>query len=156
MRCALILCACLAAAPVGAQSKVGVPPEGEFPGLQVLPVGTVVRNITMPRYGDHKLTSLLKADRLRVDSRSRVSMHVIDARLIGEEPERPTRITTPAAQYCFQRRVVMTDRPVLVQDPRFRVEGKGIVFSMERKVGYVPGPVRTVISTETLNLQRKK
>lgn len=156
MRCALILCACLAAAPVGAQSKVGVPPEGEFPGLQVLPVGTVVRNITMPRYGDHKLTSLLKADRLRVDSRSRVSMHVIDARLIGDDPEHPTCISAPAAQYCFRRRVVMTDMPVTVQDSRFRVEGKGIVFSMERKIGYVPGPVRTVISSETFNPQRKK
>ena len=48
--------------------------EDEFPGIQVLPPGSVVTGLSLPRYENHKVTAFMKADELKVISRNKINV----------------------------------------------------------------------------------
>lgn len=115
----------------------------EFPGLQVLPPGSVIKGISVPRYEKHKATALLKADELTVDSRSRISIKGVHATFYDKGEE--IIITCDKGSYDFKHRTVVTDANASVTSPRFSLKGKAVKFSTVRGNGFIQGPITTEI-----------
>lgn len=144
---ALVCCSVL---PLAAQDPTDAVGKGEFPGLQLLPPGSEIKGITLPRYEQHRVTSLLQAASMKVLTRRTVELKGIDASLYTDA-NTVTRLRTSGAVYNFTTLRAATDGPVSVEDPRFTAEGSGVVFSTENRRGIVKGPVRTTIAAAMLN-----
>ena len=139
---ALLLPAGAQQTPQDVSDTVG---QGEFPGLQLLPPGSVVKGISLPRYENHRVTALVQIRELRVESRSRVSLQSIAATLFSKDGFR-TSVSTPRATYDFASQRAETAGRTTVRDDRFTARGGRVVYNARTQKGLLRGPVRTTVS----------
>lgn len=140
---------CCMALPLAAQGPADAVGKGEFPGLQLLPPGSVIKGISLPRYEKHRVTSLLRAGSLKVLDRRTVELKDIDVSLYMDS-DITTRLRAAGAVYNFTTLRAETNGAVSVEDPRFTASGQGVVFSTENRRGILKGPVRTTITAALL------
>lgn len=129
--------------------------QKEFPALQLLPEGSVVKGIVLPRYENHRVSTLMIADHLRVDSRTMVSMKNIRAELYSNSGE-ITSVICGEAQYDFSTSRLTADENSAIKDPRFSAKGAGVTFSIRTRLGLLKGPVRTTFSTSAFSSGKSK
>ncbi len=139
----LTLSAPLAFAQFGADT-VG---KGEFPALQMLPPGSVVKDISLPRYLGPHVASLFRAAELRILSRSDVELSGITAELYAKGGE-ITQISAPKVHYSFRTEQARGEGTTCVTDPRFTARGSGVIFSSTLQCGLLRGPVHTTVNTD--------
>ena len=119
--------------------------QGEFPGLQLLPPGSVVRGISLPRYEAHRVTAQVRIRELRVESRQRVSLQGIVATLYSPNGYK-TSVACPRAVYDFASMRGETTGRTRLQDARFTARGGSVVYDAKTQKGLLRGPVRTTVS----------
>ncbi len=119
--------------------------KGEFPALQLLPPGSSVKDISLPRYVGPRVTSLFRSTEMKVLSRSDVQFAGISAELYAETGE-ITRISAPVVHYSFRTEQARADGATTVHDPRFTARGSGVVFSSTLRCGLLRGPVHTTVN----------
>lgn len=124
--------------------------EDEFPDIQVLPPGSVVTGLSLPRYENHKVTAFMKADELKVISRNKINVSNIRAALYDDNGE-TTSITCKNAGYDFKKKVIIADSGADVKHPNFSLSGVGVTFSTAGRIGFIKGPVHTTIRTAKKN-----
>lgn len=132
----------------GQQAAEAVPdavPQDEFPGLQLLPPGSVVKGISLPRYEEHRVTALVRISELRVESRKRISLQGIVATLYSPDGNR-TAVACPRAVYDFAAKRGETTGRTRLQDARFTARGGCVVYDAKTQKGLLRGPVRTTVS----------
>lgn len=118
---------------------------GEFPALQLLPPGSVVRGISLPRYENHRVTATLTADCLEILSRHEARMKNICSVLYGANEE-TTQVKMPGARYNFRTELLSSRKgPVQLIHPRYRVQASGIILHSASHCGVLTGPVRTIL-----------
>ena len=127
---------------------------GEVPGLQLLPVGSVIKGITVPRYEAHKVTALMRAGEMTVASRTTIKLKDINVRLLDAKGA-ATIAKAPGVEYDFTSKHAFTTGKVTLDDERFTAEGTKALYHSESQRGIVIGPVRTTISATQLNKTRK-
>lgn len=137
--------------PLAQGQMVGNPARrGEFPGLSLLPPGSVVRGISLPRYENRRVTAHIMADVLEVVSAQRVKLSGINSSMYREDGE-VTVIKMQRANYHFGTEMLETDSEVSVENPRFRASGTSATFSNVRQQGALRGPVHTLLNTSALS-----
>ncbi len=131
-----------------ASAQLGTDPvsKGEFPALQLLPPGSIVKGISLPRYVDHRVASLFLARELEILSRSDVRLSGIEVDLYSLRGE-TTHISTPQVHYSFRTEQARGDGATTVTDPRFTAQGSGVIFSSTLQCGLLRGPVHTTVDT---------
>lgn len=123
---------------------------GEFPALQLLPPGSIVRGISLPRYERHRVTSLLTADMMEVLSRFEARMENIQTLLYGESGE-TTRVRMENAHYNFRTQLLTSrNNIVTLSHPRYNVRAHGGILHNGTRRGVLHGPVHTVIRSTNL------
>lgn len=128
--------------------------EHEFPGLQLLPPGSKVKGISLPRYENHRVSALLIAKLMEIATRSEVKFTGIKAELYAENGE-VTTVTCEQAAYDFRTSIVTSDTEPEVESPRFSARGTGVTFSTADKIGVLRGPVHTVVKNSAFNKKPK-
>lgn len=123
--------------------------EGEFPALQLLPPGSEVKGISLPRYTNHRVTAHIMADLLRVLSRFEVHMSGIRTMLFSEEGE-ITTVTMAEADYDFRTSVMRTTGSASVENPRFSAKGSGVMLQSNTRRGVLLGPVHTTLNVSVI------
>ncbi len=122
---------------------------GEFPAISMLPPGTVVEGITLPRYEKARVSSLIKAKTLSVVSRQEVSIKGLLAEVYNKEGF-TTAMSAEEGNYNFLTSLVQSTKDTIVTDPRFRARGKQLSYSVEKQQGFLRGPVRTILSLSSV------
>lgn len=128
--------------------------QGEFPGLQLLPPGSVIEGISLPRYDNHRVSALLHAARMIISTRQVVQLEQLEAQLYSRAGSR-TYIRTGNVAYDFGTQQAATTGDASVQDERFSAQGKGVIFSSATRKGILLGPVRTTVSAAVFNRASK-
>lgn len=139
-------CLALALAPAWGQVPTDDVGSGDFPALQLLPPGSVIKGISLPRYENHRVSSLITASMMTIQTRSSVLLSTIKASLYGEDGSMTT-VICPAAGYDFHTKTIQSDTEVQVQHPRFTAKGQGVIFDTSSHYGLLKGPVHTTISS---------
>lgn len=145
----LILLAMLALPLAQGQMVKNPARKGEFPGLSLLPAGSTVRGISLPRYENHRVSAHIMADLLEIISAGRAKLTGIHSSLYSEEGEE-TILKLEYAHYNFETEMMTSDKEVSIQNPRFRARGESISYSTARQQGLVRGPVHTLFHTATM------
>ena len=118
--------------------------EDEFPALQLLPPGSVVEGISLPRYEQHRVTALITAKKMMVISRREVRMNGIRSFLYAPDGGETTCVQLTEAKYDFRTKLMHSlAPPVALLHPRYTVRGSSVVFSNATHCGLVKGPVST-------------
>ncbi len=152
---ALLAALPLLCTPARGQMGTDAVAKGDFPGLQLLPPGSVVKGISLPRYENHRVTALLRADELTVLSRSELQLTGIVAELYMSSGE-VTSIRTGKVTYNFSTGLAESHAETQVSDPRFTARGNGLIFSSTRKQGLLRGPVRTTVPANIFGGKAKR
>lgn len=127
----------------------------EFPALQFLPVGTVVEQISIPRYDNHRVSALLMSDRLIIKDKKTVVLEELNASLYGKDKSQ-TDVSTASVIYSFATKMARTTGEAKVKDPRFSAQGKGVVFNTTTSKGFLHGPVVTTVSASMFNAKKSE
>ncbi len=144
--CALAALASTAVGKVPEDDLVG----NEFPGLQLLPPGSKVRGISLPRYENHRVSALLMSELLEILTRSEIRFTGIRAKLYADNGE-ITTVLCPRADYDFSKSAVTTADSAEVDSTRFTASGAGVIFSTKTNMGILRGPVRTTVNSSAFN-----
>lgn len=127
----------------------------EFPGLQLLPPGSKIKGISLPRYEKHRVTALLMADLMEILTRSDIGFTAIRANLYAENGEL-TKLTCPKADYSFKDKMVKSTTKTDVDSARFTATGTGVIFNTSTNVGVLRGAVHTTVKNSALNKKTKE
>ncbi|MGN0868053.1 MAG: hypothetical protein ACI4O9_00825 [Akkermansia sp.] len=145
-----VLAACWFGLPLWAASDATQSADavgaGEFPALQLLPPGSEIEGISLPRYENHRISALLQAERLCIVSRRAVELRGIRALIFNADGTR-TEIDAPVASYDFTTLRGSAADSIRVHNPRFEARGGRIDYDTVKRRGILLGPVRTTIST---------
>lgn len=141
-----LLFALLLVPPARGQAPADAVGAGEFPGLQLLPPGSIVRDISLPRYEGHRVSALFRAKELEVLSRREIRLLLIRAELYALSGE-TTLVDCQEAQYDFSRSFVTSSTVTSVRDPRFSARGTGVILYTKGNKGLLLGPVHTTLSS---------
>lgn len=145
----LLLVALVALLPARAQVVDNPARRGEFPMLSMLPPGSVVDGISMPRYENRRVTAHIMADKMEVLSPERVRFTGINSKMYNNAGEE-TSLKLRTAEYSFATEMMDSHSDVCVENPRFRATGAAVAYSNECQKGLVRGPVNTTFNTEAL------
>lgn len=145
------LCLFLLLAPAWGQMSVDDVGPGDFPGLQLLPPGSVIKGVSLPRYENHRVSALITARELEVATRSIIRLTDILAALYAENGE-TTTVRSQRAWYDFQTQTVISDSETDVRHPNFSARGKGVRFLKNYNIGLLKGPVHTTLSNTAFAL----
>lgn len=151
---ATLLCILSAALPAWAQAPGAKNAKGEFPGLNLLPAGSVVKGISLPRYENHRVSSHIMANELKVISAQLVKLSGIRS-LMYKEDGSTTVVEMQLADYNFETEMIISKVKATVRNPQFSSEGAAVSFSTQRQQGLLKGPVNTVINTQSLSQSAK-
>ena len=151
MRCGLpaLLRLLLTALQLPAQVADRTAGKDEFPALQLLPPGSKVQGISLPRYQNHRVTAHIIAGLLEVCTRHLVQMSSIRTMLYGEDDE-ATEVKLEKADYDFSTGVMRSDAPASVTNPRFSASGASVIFNTTTQRGLLHGPVHTTLNRDLL------
>lgn len=144
--CTLLLALLLAAPQLPAQVADRTAGKDEFPALQLLPPGSKIMGISLPRYQEHRVTAHIIASLLEVCSRSLVQMSNIRTVLYGEGDE-TTQVELEKADYDFSTNVMTSNAPAAITNPRFSASGSSVIFNTDTQRGLLRGPVHTTLNT---------
>lgn len=137
----LTLCHCLYAAEEKATLS---PTNKEVPGLQLMPPGSILKKVRLPRYEQSTLKALMLAELMRVVSKVEMSGENIDITLQNEEGQ-PTHIKMDRAAYFFDVEKLISESFTDILDPRFKATGTGLILDTIKLQGFLSGPVTTKI-----------
>ena len=140
----------LALPPLMGQAPDRTAGKDEFPALQLLPPGSEVRGISLPRYENHRVSALIMAEVLRVMTRHTVTMEGIRTRLYNPAGE-TTSLEMKDASYDFRTGIITSDSPVRAQGPQFSAQGSSLIFNNSKQQGLLKGPVHTTLNTSALS-----
>lgn len=121
-----------------------LPTNKEVPGLQLMPPGSILKKVRLPRYEQSTLKALMLAEIMRVVSKVEMSGKDIDITLQNEEGQ-PTHINMDKASYFFDVEKLISESFTDIRDPRFKATGTGIILDTLKLKGFLSGPVTTTI-----------
>jgi hypothetical protein len=119
-------------------------PERNLPTMSLLPAGSILKKVVIPRYDkDKKLTAVLRSDEMTI-----IDNETVDGRLVKLEffhPDRTQRgrIDLEMARYDQTKGMLTSQKPVDIVSSDFTAHGNGLIYSQKQSQGFLTGPVQT-------------
>lgn len=130
--------------------------DKEFKAIELLPPGSVLDGVSLPRYENHKPSVLVTSPYMKVESRVELSGKNVLTYLYDTTGRETTRIFMAAASYFFNTKFLISKDTTVIRDFRMEAESTGVTFDTTRKVGFMHGPVTTVIHVDELKKDQQQ
>ena len=120
-----------------------------FDLLEVLPEGSILRRVNLPKYNeDFQPVALLTAETMTVLEDSRIDGTDVTVNFYNEDGSIKARSRMQHAIYSKNDSILQANNAVFLegQNPEgrtFRANGTGLVFDQEKLQGFLIGPVKT-------------
>jgi len=116
--------------------------ERQFPAIELLPAGTVLKNVRLPRYKNYQLSGLLLADQMKVISANELSGEQVRLQLVRPQGRQAT-LQFGQARYLFAQATLHATQGVQMNDVNFSASGSRMVLNLDKQQGFLVGPVKT-------------
>ena len=146
-----VLCSIGLSSLVNGQGISGLPSESPLqgmdktmPALELMPPGSVLKRVSMPRYQGTEMSLLVTSEKMVVVSNREMSGETVFIYLykLGQQT---TKLHARDASYFFDTCMVISKGRTTMDDEKVSLEGKGIYFDTKLKKGIMTGPVTTEI-----------
>ncbi|NWK55417.1 hypothetical protein HW115_07325 [Verrucomicrobiaceae bacterium N1E253] len=124
------------------------PARTAFPTLDILPEGSILQRVRLPRYDkDYNPESLLKADRLTVLDQHRIEGHHVTIELYDKDGTVRAHTEMAQAIYNQQNSTLHASETITLrgdlEKQHYRANGTGLIFHWNQKRGFLLGPAST-------------
>lgn len=120
-----------------------------FPTLDILPEGSILRRVRLPRYDkDFNPTSLLSADKLTVLDRARIEGEGINIELYGKDGSVQAQTKMRHAIYNQTDSSLRATEAIYIKGKNYLASGTGLIFDWTTKRGFLLGPASTLFQTD--------
>lgn len=135
------------------------------PTLEVLPINSTLKNVTIPRFDDERnRVAFLKADLMeiladggKIDGRQPIMVDCsgIQLRMKNKDLMGDVRVDMKRARYRLRPGVLTVEEELVANSDAFRIRGQGGVFHLDTRRGFIFGPLECDVfekpKTETVN-----
>ncbi|MGB0993420.1 MAG: hypothetical protein ACPG32_13250, partial [Akkermansiaceae bacterium] len=139
-----------AALPAAKAEKKKEKKGSAFPALDILPEGSILRRVHLPRYNkDFDPISLLKADTLTVISDHEIQGTGITIEIYGENAARVAHTKIHTAIYDTENSTLNATEAIYLKGEKYEASGKGLIFEWKSRRGFLTGPALTNFTITT-------
>ncbi|MFK7910657.1 MAG: hypothetical protein AB8F34_08640 [Akkermansiaceae bacterium] len=118
--------------------------KGAFPTLSILPEGSILRRVRLPRYDKNfNPTSLLAAEQLLVLGKNRIEGEGVTIELYEPDGSLQARSKMRRAIYDQEKSTLHAREAIYLKGKTFVASGSGLIFHWESKKGFLDGPTST-------------
>lgn len=145
----LLLAPALLSAQDERSSEFGLKRSTVSPALDLLPEGSTLRDVRIPRYDERKRPSaLLRAGLLRVVSEENVSGEGVELVIFSAKGAQRLRAHTDRASYLVSKGILEAHRELTITGDGFRATGSRALFQLDSRRGFLHGPVDTTFTLD--------
>ena len=124
--------------------KKGGERERLSPILDLLPAGSTIKDVRIPRFDKEKRrAALLRASVLKVVSEEQISGQNIELRVFSKEGPESLRMHMSAAEFSRRSGVLTAKELITVSGEKIKADGRDGLFHLDTRQGFVRGPVTT-------------
>ena len=117
------------------------------PTLNLLPEGSVLTDVSIPRYDeDRNPSSLLRAGTMTVITENHIAGQNIELRMFEPNGETKIKVFMGAADYHLDSGLLEATERLTLSGDGFRSEGSGGIFQLNNRRGFINGPVKTILT----------
>lgn len=126
--------------------------DKELPTLRLLPPGSELEGVSLPRWNqNNKLLSLITSPYVKIESKTELSGKDIISYLYDKKEKQTSRIYMITARYFYDSGILISKDKTLITDPRLDAVGTGMTFDTSKHVGFMHGPVQTIIKASAMD-----
>ena len=119
-------------------------PEPKVPAVSLLPAGSVLRKVMIPRYDkQRKLTAVLRSETMTIVDPQTIEGSTVSVDLYNPDRSPSGRIDLVSATFDQHKGVLDARQPVDVASENFAAHGTGLVYLYQQAKGFLLGPVNT-------------
>ncbi len=117
-----------------------------IPALEILPAGSILKKINIPRYNpNYTPASLLTADQIKVISEEEVQGTVVGISLYDELGKIKTRTTLNAVNYNQSTGLITSRENLEFSGETFTASSQGLILDWENHRGFLLGKNKSII-----------
>jgi len=132
-------------APAGTDEIV---PERKMPAVSLLPAGSVLKKVMIPRYDQQrKLSAVLRAAVMTIIDPQTIEGEQVSLDLYNPDRSRRARIDLEKAHFDQRKGTLDARQPVAIAGENFSAHGSGLIYTYEKARGFLLGPVNTRFHT---------
>lgn len=122
-----------------------------LPALKVLPAGSVLKGVSIPRYfEDYTPSSHLKAERLEVVSQEEIHGTNVQIKLFSRQAQVKAAADFNRIIFNQQTQIISCNEPLLLEGEQFSLVAQGIAFDWKNKAGFLLGKNKTIVYTNKI------
>ena len=113
--------------------------------FNLLPPGSELKEVMLPRYDAQRLTSVLKAKLMTLINENQIEGKSIVIEFFNPDKTPRGRIDLATATIDKTRGLLTTRQPVEIRIDGMKTTGTGLHYDLEMGEGFITGPATTVI-----------
>ena len=126
--------------------------KSKLPTLEILPAGSILKNIRIPRYNpNYTNSSLLTAEQLEVISTDEIRGTNVNIRLYGEDGVEKTQTTLQSVSLNQETGIITSLENLSFSGESFAVSSQGLTIDIEKHRGFLLGRNHTIIYIKESN-----
>lgn len=119
-------------------------PERKLPAVSLLPAGSVLKKVMIPRYDQQrKLSAVLRATVMTIVDPQTIEGEQVSLDLYNPDRSRSARIDLEKAHFDQRKGTLDAHQPVDIVGETFSAHGSGLIYTYEKARGFLLGPVNT-------------
>ena len=127
-----------------------VPIEKKIPMLELLPKGSELKRVSIPRYEKNKISHLLTAEKMRIKGDDEIAGFTVNIYLYNKKGDKTHLFTNEATYYLSSKKAVSSQKTIL-KEKNITAEGTGLHLDTISKKGFLQGPIQTTIRPAKIN-----
>jgi lipopolysaccharide export system protein LptA len=139
-----VLALVVPAANLAGEAVATPPPVKEIPAFGLLPDGSELKNVILPRYDENRrLNSVMSAKAMTIVSAGEIAGDTVSVLFYNSDQTQRGRVDFVKAVFNQQKGLLTTKEPVHLQSDRMSTRGGGLYYSIAESKGFMLGPVTT-------------
>ena len=139
-----VLALVVPAATLAGEVLATPPPVKEIPAFGLLPDGSELKNVILPRYDENRrLDSVMSAKAMTIVSAGEIAGDTVSVLFYNSDQTQRGRVDFVKAVFNQQKGLLTTKEPVHLQSDRMSTRGGGLYYSIAESKGFMLGPVTT-------------
>ena len=133
-----------------AEELTGPPPKKKFSAISLLPNGSEMTGVMLPRYDENQnLVGVLKASLITLINEETMAGKNVSIGFYNRDQTPRGHVDLTQAVFNQARGTLETIEPVTIQSDRLRAKGTGLYYAFEQGEGFLTGPAATWIQPPT-------
>lgn len=128
------------------QATPAVPAKAKIPATALLPDGSQLQGVMLPRYDeDHRLTGLVKARAMTLVNAGQIAGETVAVEFYNPDQSLRARIDLQKALFFHEKGLITAEEAVEMKSDRITATGTGLFYSFENGEGFLRGPATSTI-----------